>query len=77
MVRDTDLKQFAYSTLGSRRTYAIYHSLSSPVRNPLRMDSRMVRSDQIDATCPIVVEVHLVGSGSFCKGVPTMDCLPN
>ena len=42
MVKDIDLVQFVYSTLGSRRTYAIYHSLSSPVGNPLRMDSRMV-----------------------------------
>ena len=42
MAKDIDLVQFAYSTLGSRRTCAIYHSLSSPVGNPLRMDSRMV-----------------------------------
>ena len=42
MVKDTDLEQFAYSTLVNGRTYAIYHSLSSPVGNPLRMDSRMV-----------------------------------
>ena len=42
MVKDTDLEQFAYSTLGNRRTYAIYHSLSAPAGNLLRMDSRMV-----------------------------------
>ena len=42
MVKDTDLEQFAYSTLGNQRTYAIYHSLSSPAGNPLRMDSKIV-----------------------------------
>ena len=42
MAKDTNLEQFAYSTLGSRRTCAIYHSLSSPAGNPLRMDWRMV-----------------------------------
>ena len=74
-VRDIDLEQFAYSTLGSRHTYTIYHLLFSPAGNPLHMDSRMVQLGQIDVTCPVVVEVHLIDSGLFCKGVPTVDCL--
>ena len=74
-VRDIDLRQFADPTLGSRRTYAIYHSLSSPAGNPLHMDSRMVEFGQIDVTCPAVVEVHPIDSGPFCKGVPTVDCI--
>ena len=42
MAKNTELEQFAYSTLGSRRTYAIYHSPCSPTGNPLRMHSTMV-----------------------------------
>ena len=68
-----DPEQFVYSTLGSRRTYAIYHSLS-PL---LHMDSRMVEFGEIDVTYPAVVENYPIDSGPFCKGVPTVDCLPN
>ena len=71
-----DLEHCAYSTLKSRRTYAIYHLLFSPAGNPLHMDSRMVEFGQIDVTCPLVVDVHPTDSGPFCKGVPTVDCLP-
>ena len=41
------------------------------------MDSRTVLFGQIDVTCPAVVEVHLIGSGPFCKGAPTVDRLLN
>ena len=75
-VRDIDSEQFVYSTLGSRRTYTIYHLLFSLAVNQLHMDSRMVKFCQIDVTCRVVVEVRPIDSGPFCKGVPTVDCLP-
>ena len=75
-VRDIDLEQFACSTFGGRRTYAIYHFPSSPAGNQLYMDSRMVEFGQIDVTFPVVVEVHPIDSSPFCKGVPTVDFLP-
>ena len=37
----------------------------------------MVRCGQIDVTCPAVVEVHPIDLGPFCKGAPTVECLPN
>ena len=37
----------------------------------------MVGFGQIDVTCPAVVEVHPIDSGPLCKGVPTVDGLPN
>ena len=70
-----DLEQFGYSRLGSGRTYAIYDLLFSPAGNPLHMDLRMVQFGQIGATCPVVIEGHPIGSGPFCKGVRTVDCL--
>ena len=36
----------------------------------------MVKLGQIDVTCPVVVEVHPIDSRPFCKGAPTVDCLP-
>ena len=75
-VKDIDLGQFVYSTLGSRRTYAIQRLLSSPAGNTLHLDSRMVEFGQINVTCPAVVEVHPIESGPFCKGVPTVVCFP-
>ena len=36
----------------------------------------MVEFGQIDVTCLVVVEAHPIDSGPFCKGVPTVDCIP-
>ena len=36
----------------------------------------MVEFHQMDVTCPVVDEVHPIDSHPFCKGAPTVDCLP-
>ena len=74
-VEDMDLEQFGYSRLGNPRTYGSYHLLFSPVGNPLHMDLRLVQFGQVGAACPVVVEVHPIDSGPFCKGVHMEGCL--
>ena len=39
------------------------------------MDLKIVEFGQIGAACPVVIEAHPIGSGEFCKGVRTEDCL--
>ena len=74
-VKGIHLERFGRSKLGTVRTYATYHSLFSLAGNPLCMGLRWVEFFQIDAACPVDVEVHPIGSGPFYKGVPTEACL--
>ena len=69
-VRDIDLELFGGSKLGRRFTYATYHVLFSLAGNPLRIDLRMIEFSQTGAACPVDVDAHPIGLGSFCKVYP-------